>query len=294
VSASSTFSGRSKTEIAEILGNASKYPVVTSNAENIQITVSDLNTPIHSKTFRTGLEDWNGNVASKKIIDHLRGNDDPRLRFLFEPGADAKGSYTGLNQMDNESKQTADIASNTIAIYNRSTLSRNQFFPGVIINAAEVSLLAAEYYLGAGNDAAAKTHYERAIRQSAEFYNNMRKISNDNTVAAPADVTATELDAYIAKDAISWDKATNAAAKIKLIAEQKWIHFNVVQAYENWSETRRLDALGLTFWVDNSNNQKTPPTRWYYPGVEQNFNGPNYESVKANDKLDSRIFWDIK
>jgi hypothetical protein len=68
----------------------------------------------------------------------------------------------------------------------------------------------------------------------------------------------------------------------------------VVQAYENWSETRRLDALGLTFWVDNSNNQKTPPTRWYYPGVEQNFNGPNYESVKANDKLDSRIFWDIK
>jgi hypothetical protein len=268
--------------------------VVTSNAQNIQITVFDLNTSINSRGFRTGLEDWNGNVASKAIIDHLNTNEDPRIRFIFEPGTAAQGKYTGLNQMDNESKQTADIASNTISIYNRSTLSRNQFFPGVIINAAEVSLLAAEYYLGAGNDASAKMHYEMAIRQSAEFYNNLRKISNDNTVAAPADINPSELNAYLAKDAINWDKASNAAAKIKLIASQKWIHFNVVQAYENWSELRRLDALDLKFWVDNSNNQKLPPTRWYYPGGDQNFNGINYQAVKANDKLDTKIFWDIK
>jgi tetratricopeptide (TPR) repeat protein len=294
VSANGAFSARSKTEIAEILGDASKFPVVTSNAQNIQITVFDLNTSINSRGFRTGLEDWNGNVASKAIIDHLNTNEDPRIRFIFEPGTAAQGKYTGLNQMDNESKQTADIASNTISIYNRSTLSRNQFFPGVIINAAEVSLLAAEYYLGAGNDASAKMHYEMAIRQSAEFYNNLRKISNDNTVAAPADINPSELNAYLAKDAINWDKASNAAAKIKLIASQKWIHFNVVQAYENWSELRRLDALDLKFWVDNSNNQKLPPTRWYYPGGDQNFNGINYQAVKANDKLDTKIFWDIK
>ncbi len=294
VSLTSAFSARSKTELSEILGNSTKFPIVTTNAQNVQITVFDLNSPIRSTGFRSGLEDWNGNVASKAIIDHLNSNSDPRLRFLFEPGTAAKGIYTGLNQLDNESKQTIDIASNTISIYNRSTLSRNQFFPGVIINAAEVSLLAAEYYLGAGDDAKAKDNYENSIRQSAEFYNAMRKLSNDNTVAAPADITPAEITSYLQKDAINWAKASNAAAKINLIATQKWIHFNVVQAYENWSENRRLDALNLKFWVDNSNNQKTPPIRWYYPGAEQNFNGPSYGVVKANDKLDTKIFWDLK
>ena len=294
VSLTSTFSARAKTEISEILGNSTKFPIVTTNAQNLQITVFDLNSPIHSKNFRSGLEDWNGNVASKVIIDHLNSNSDPRLRFLFEPGSAAKGAFIGLNQLDNESKQTADIASNNMAIYNRSTLSRNQFFPGVIINAAEVSLLAAEYYLGAGDDAKAKDNYENSIRQSSEFYSNMRKLSNDNTVASPSDITPAEITSYLQKDAINWAKASNASAKINLIATQKWIHFNVVQAYENWSENRRLDALNLKFWVDNSNNQKIPPIRWYYPNAEQNFNGNSYNVVKANDKLDTKIFWDLK
>ena len=291
VSGTSTLSARAKTEIGEILSNTAKYPIVSSNAENIQINIFDLNTNINSKGFQSGLEDWNGNVAGKKMIDLMNSTKDPRQRFIFEPGTEAKGIYEGLDHMAVSAVQTEKIASNKMSIYNRSTISRNQYFPGILITASEVQLLASEYYLAANDPTKAKVSYENGVKQSIEFYAKLRGLSNDNTVAVPAAVTDSETMAYLKAADISWDNNTN---KIGLIATQKWLHFNVIQPVENWSELRRLDGVSLNFWVDNSNNQKTPPVRWYYPGSEQTYNTENYSAVKGSDNLTTRIFWDIK
>lgn len=291
VSDASAFSARAKTEIADILANPTKYPVVSTNTENIQITVYDINTDIHAKNFRTGLEDWNGNVAAKAMIDHMNKNADPRLRVMFEPGANAAGKYDGLDPLLTASVQEALVAGGTLSIYNRSTLSRNQFFPGVIINAAEVSFLAAEYYLKANNAAAAKTAYEKGIALSVEYYYNFRKISNDNTVTAPTAATSDEIQKYISSTDVSWDKATD---KLAAIATQKWIHYSVVQPYESWSEIRRLDLPKFNFMVDKANAQTQPPVRWIYPSSEQIYNTTNYGTVKAKDNLTTKIFWDVK
>ena len=145
-----------------------------------------------------------------------------------------------------------------MAIYNRSTLSRNQFFPGVLMNAAEVNFLTAEAYLKAGNAAAAKTAYEAGIKNSINYYYNLRSISNDNTAGATTTyLQMLKLLPTIAKPAVSWDLATTNAAKLALIATQKWIHYSVVQPEENWSENRRLDLPVLSYEVDNSNTAKT-------------------------------------
>lgn len=291
VSAATAFSSRSKTEIAEILGNSTKYPLVTSNAQNIQINVFDLNSNINSKGFQTGLEDWNGNVAGKVMIDQMNATKDPRERYIFEPGTSAAGVYEGLDQLASASVQTEKIASNKMSIYNRSTISRNQYFPGVLISASEVSLLASEFYLNSGDAEKAKSNYENGIKQSIEFYTKVRSLSNDNTVAVPSAITDAEISAYLEADGVNWSKASN---KIGVIANQKWLHFNVIQPIENWAELRRHDALPLTFWPDNSNNQKQPPVRWYYPGSENTYNGDNYTLVKSSDNLTTRIFWDVK
>ena len=84
VSGVTAFQSRVASERAEILANPANY--VSDNSFNIQINVHDLNSPIHSKNFRTGLEDWNGNLAGKVMIDHMVQNNDPRLRVMFEPG----------------------------------------------------------------------------------------------------------------------------------------------------------------------------------------------------------------
>ncbi len=292
LSGASAFSSRASTEIAAILADAAKYPIVSKNTENIQISVYDATSGVDARGFRDGIESagWNGNIAGKTMIDHMDKNKDPRLRAIFEPGEKAAGVYKGLDPMLDGAAQSALIAGGTIAIYNRSTYSRNQFFPGVIMNAAEVSLMAAEYYLKAGNGAAAKTAYENGIKQSIEFYYNVRKISNDNTVAALTPTTDAEITAYLASADINWD-APNAN-KLNLIANQKWLHFNIIQPYDNWAEIRRLDFPALTFRDDPSNAQRQPPYRWFYPTSENTFNTANYSTVKAVDVLNKKVFWD--
>jgi Starch-binding associating with outer membrane len=294
VSGASAFTARYTSETAAILSNPSAYPVVSSNTDNIEITVKSVSSNgLNSSGFQSGLEDWNHNIASKTMIDYMKTNTDPRLRILFEPGTAAAGAFTGLDQLAANSVQDALIAGGTISIYNRSTLSRNKFFPGVLINAAEVSFLKAESYLKAGNATAAKAAYEAGVRQSAEFYFNTRSISGDNTAGTPAALTTAEVNTYLAQPAISWDAASTTAAKWTLIAYQKWVHFNVVQSLENWAETRRLKLVSLSFKADPT-AQSMPPARWFYPSGESVYNTANYGAVKATDNLTTKLFWDTK
>ena len=163
--------------------------------------------------------------------------------------------------MLNQSTQDALVAGGTLSIYNRSTLSRNQFFPGVLINAAEVSFLISEAYLKMGNPSAAKTAYEDGITKSIEFYYWLRTLSNDNVSGTLVPANATEITAYISSAGVNWDNAVTDADKLNLIATQKWIHYSVVQPVESWAEIKRLDAPDFSFEIDNANAQTQPPYR---------------------------------
>ncbi|HEY0653273.1 MAG TPA: SusD/RagB family nutrient-binding outer membrane lipoprotein [Chryseosolibacter sp.] len=294
VSGAPAFSARAASEIQAILADPAAYPLVRESDDNIQIDIHDLNSPIHSKDFRTGLEDWNGNIAGKAMIDQMKTTSDPRLRVLFEPGANAAGVYNGLDPMLLGADQQALIDGGTISIYNRSTVSRNQFFPGILISAAEVQLLISEYQLKAGNDALAQAAYEKAIEESVEQYYDIRALSNDNVSGAVTPVTAAEVTAYKAAPAVSWATATTVEQKLSRIATQKWLHFNVIQPIEGWAEQRRLDLPSFTFLPDDTNAQKLPPTRWLYAPSENTYNTVNYSAVRAKDNLSTKLFWDVK
>ncbi|PHN04514.1 SusD/RagB family nutrient-binding outer membrane lipoprotein [Flavilitoribacter nigricans] len=290
------FTSRAASEIAEILNNPTSYPVVESNDQNIMIDIYDLDTPINAKGFQNGIDSdgWDGDDAGKKMIDFLVTSEDPRLRVLFEPGTDADGVYVGLDPMLTGSEQQELVNGGEIARYNRTTMSRNQFFPGVMINAAEVSFLKAEYYLENGDDAAAKAAYETGIRQSIEFYFYVNSLSNDSSVPTPEPATDEEIMDMLATEAVSWDAADSESEKLALIAYQKWVHFNIIQPYQNWAEMRRLDTPSLEFWQDNSSNQTLPPVRWTIPGNEITFNGENYRAVQSEDELENKLFWDVQ
>lgn len=294
VSGVPAFQARVNSEMAEILGTPATYPVVNNNSENIRVNVQTLDLDVNAKGFRTGLEDWFGNIAGKKMIDHMKANNDPRLRAMFEPGANAGGVYNGLDPLLNRQQQNTLINGGTLAIYNRSTLSRNEYFPGIMITAAEVSFMAAEYYLKASNNAAAKTAYENGITQSIEYYYWLRSFSNNNDAGPLTPTDATQINNYKGAAGVSWDNAATNADKLRLIATQKWIHYSVVQPVESWAEIRRLDAPTFQFETDNANAQKQPPMRWVYPAAEQTYNAANYEVVKGKDNLSTKIFWDLQ
>lgn len=296
VSGVPAFQQRASSEIAEILQNPATYPVIQENSQNVQIDIFSQDTPIHSRNFRTGLEDWNGNLAGKVMLDHLVTNEDPRLRVLFQPAlvdGNFIDEWVGIDPLALETAQTALIETGTVSRYNWSTLSRNQYFPGVLLNAAEVDFIKAEYYLRAGNDAMAKASYESGIAKSTEFYYGLRAISNNNDSPEYEPFTIEEINNYLAQEHVSWDAASTTAEKLNLIGTQKWIHFNVVQSYDNWAEVRRLKYPQLNFWVDTSEDQSLPPYRWIYADSERIYNADNYASVQANDRLDVKLFWDV-
>jgi hypothetical protein len=293
VSGSTEFASRASTEIAAMAAAPATFPLVSSNAENIQINVFSLNTPVAGSNFQGGLEDWNGNLASAAMINHMVTNGDPRLPVLFEPGPAAGGVYRGIDQMAAPSVTEALILTNTVSMYNRSTTSRNFFFPGILINAAEVSFHLAEAHLKAGNLSAAKDAYNKGIEQSTEHYFNIRRVTTNTTSPAVVPFTAAQITAYQNAAGINWDLATTAAARQALISNQRWLHYNVIQPFENWAEVRRTDLPALRFWADDATpTNVAPPTRWMYPSSENVYNKANYAAVSANDKATVKIFWD--
>ncbi len=303
VSGVASFQSRVSSEIGAILGNQTSYPLVLTNADNIMIQVTDPSSGVNNGTntgagadFHNGLIGWGGgDVAGKVMIDSMNNNADPRLRAMFEPGANAPaGTYIGLDPSLDNTTQTDLVSGGTLARYNRSTLSQNIYIPGMLINAAEVNFLLSEYYLNAANDATAKSAYEAGIRQSIDYYFWLRTISNDNTAGPLTPTSTAEIDAYLASNGVAWDNAGTPAEKLNRIAIQKWINYNVLEPVEAWAEIRRLKLPALNFVTDNSATASLPPNRWVLPSNEITYNSTNYQSVAAQDKLTTRIFWDVK
>ena len=311
VSGVAALKSRVNQEIGAILTSPSKYPLILKNDDNALIRVYNLNSVTvggntisginngsstgQESSFYTGLYGWGGgDVPSKAMIDLMNSSSDPRLRVMFQPGDSTNGKYIGLDPTQNQTLQQNTYNAAKVSRYNYSTLTYNLNIPGVLIDAAEVNFLLSEYYLNSGNAAQAKATYETGIRQSIDFYYNLRAISNDNTEGAVTAPTAQEINNYLADGEISWNAQATQKGKLNLIATQKWVNYSVLEPIESWAEQRRLKLPEFTFLPDNANTlQKLPPDRWTYPTNESSFNTANYEAVKAKDKLTTKIFWDV-
>ncbi|WP_456312352.1 SusD/RagB family nutrient-binding outer membrane lipoprotein [Pseudomonas shirazensis] len=289
VSAFPALTARANTEMAEIIAEGK---IVDENSENIAFRVYTQDVDLDSAGFFSALEDSFNNLAPKPMIDHMNANNDPRKTWLFEKGAIAT-DYVGLDPTLNSAVQNALANEGQIAIYNRSVISKNKWLPGTLINAAEVNLILAEYYSRNGNATTANTYFEKAIRQSVEYYVRLGDKADVLTWKPTTEPTIAEINAYIAT--INFAGATTAADQLELIAFQKYIHYNIMQADESWAEQRRLKLPALVFMEDETSSiRKTPPTRWTYPSTESVYNPDNYNAVKANDNLNTKIFWDVK
>nr|WP_294929046.1 SusD/RagB family nutrient-binding outer membrane lipoprotein [uncultured Flavobacterium sp.] len=290
VSAVPALSARANTEMSEIIAEGK---IVDENAENIAFRVYSQDSDLDSAGFIDAMETANNNLAPKPMIDHMNINNDPRKPWLFEPTLSTPGVYTGLDPMLAPGDQEQLINDSEISTYNRSVISRNKWLPGTLINAAEVNLILAEYYSRNGSGTTAQTYFEKAIRQSVEYYVRLGDKADVLDWKPTVEPTNLEIDTYIAT--INFAGATTPAAQLELIAFQKYIHYNMMQVDESWAEQRRLKLPALPFREDETSSiRKTPPTRWTYPTSESVYNADNYNAVKANDNLSTKIFWDVK
>jgi hypothetical protein len=291
VSGVTTMQSRVKSEVSAILNSPVNYPVVEENSENIQIDSKDPDLAAtgrdHNGGIRGAMETWGTyNLAPKAMIDNMNANNDPRLEVMFDPGKG--GTYIGVDPLETSDIQNNKLNGNVYARYDTATIVRNNYFPGMVITASEVSFIKAEAFQTGLVTGDAKAAYEKGIKQSVEYWYTINKTGDYRSPLT--DPSTTLVNNYIASTGVSWDGNSD---KIGLIGTQKWLSFSLFQLTQNWSEYRRLKKPALTFMVDNTSSIKVPPVRFTYPDSEKQLNKVNYDVVLPSDKVDNKIFWDV-
>ncbi|MGH2644527.1 MAG: SusD/RagB family nutrient-binding outer membrane lipoprotein, partial [Chitinophagaceae bacterium] len=285
-----------KSIVQQILGNPSQYPLVDDNTENIEIVAigPNLNSIInhHQNGIQGGM---GGTLAPGYMLNNImKPSGDPRIQVFFSQNKN--GDYEGVPDDWTTETQNDSSASNHFSRYDSTTFIMNNEFPGIIFTAAEVDFFKAEAYQrwGGGDPAAA---YNEGIEQSVAFWYEVNHLNINDVGFANYDPKTPPTDAQVAtflQNPIVAYTGTPDQLLDKIATEQ-WINYGLMQAYQGWAEIRRTGYPALSFTTDAGSLQSPlPPDRLLYPVDESTLNAQNYAAVKAEDNVNTKIFWDVK
>lgn len=206
---------------------------------------------------------WNptGFLASKPVVDFMLAKSDPRLRIFYRPNV-AAGVYVGSFPSPDASRLPANQP-----LYNTpgaiSELQHRLFAPAFdegngqgsgegffpFLTYAEYCFLRADLIARNITSGNAKEWYEKGVRASIEYYNK-RAIAAK--VEDFADVTSTEITAYLAAPGVAFD-ATKATEQI---AVQAYLDFfrQPSEAWAWWKRTGFPNTTSVLPWANLTSN----------------------------------------
>jgi len=275
---------KAKGIVQTILSNPTQYPLIDNVEENVQVVAKGPD--LLSTDMREGI---GNNPAPGYMLDSLmKPSGDPRLRVFF--AKNKTGQYFGVPLSWDGGRQTDSIASGFVSRIDSVTFVRNEFFPGIIFTAAEVSFCKAEAYERWGGGVA-KDAYEAGIRQSIAYYFYINGLSKFGSPAAAA--TVQEIDNMLASMKVLYTGSKEE--KLNKIGLQKWVDFGVMMSPQSWAEMRRSGYPKLFFPRDaGTTTMPTPPLRLLYPDKERTLNAENFAAVAAQDGAYNKIFWQVQ
>lgn len=251
-----------KADFANVLGNATKYPVMSDLSESLQY-VWGTNNKYPRNPDNLGNNATRENMA-KTYVDLLKNYRDPRLFVVAEP-ADAQlakglkatdfdayvGASSGEDLADMSSKAgLGQYSFQSRKRYYSSYSGENTFvlsYPEMCFNIAE----AINQGWATGN---AQDWYERGVKSSMSFY-------------GIADATA-----YLAQANVKY--AGNTPAGLTQILNQKYLAFFQNSGYEAYYNWRRTGVPTFLVGPGTANGTKIP-LRYLYPSSEISTNQTN-------------------
>ena len=250
-----------KAKFQNIISNPTKYPLMTGNGDNAQITY---NTSAPNNAYPTfqSLSLQTSITMEKGFVDMLKNLNDPRLFQMAEPisgqPANVISSYNGVNAgLSVSAQQSASgTASKVKSRYWNTAVNE----PVIFLGYAEQEFLITEaiarnWITGAGT---AEQHYLNGITASMQFYG----------------ISGTQVSTYIAQTNAAYD-STNA---IDRILTQKYIAFFMNSGWEAFYEQRRTGIPTFNVGPGTLNNGLVPK-RWLYPQNEFSLNAVNVKAA---------------
>jgi len=200
-----------------------------------------------------------------------------------------------------------DIMANSCrwAYYNPITYVLGES-PLYINSLAENDLLLAEVELKglASTGKTAGQHINEAVVHSVDFWYMMNSVTNyagsmsadTKKILMPTKPAASVIGNYAGKIQSEFEAALGEDGKMEILMQQKYIHLNIYEAFECFTELRRtrhprlepITCYGSSTKLDNATMMIE---RFKYPASERTNNPDQYAKVMADDMWGKPVFW---
>lgn len=297
----------------EVLSELSLDQLITDNADNAYISVDENSTAVDEGIWRAIKESHTKSqgyylYAPELMVNKMKGANDPRMQVYFQSATDDEGLVFDENQEIIGYPASADKAialvngpdgkklNEIYGSFNAVTFRNNHHLPvGIGMTAAETYFCLAEAAQRGLFNGNAEEFYNKGIILSIQNYYTYYANSNaDKKIdsIAKTDVSDTTLKSWLTSSSYKY----NPSNGLEQIATQKWMHLGILQIYENWAEYRRTDLPVLDDDRENSTllNKENAPVRFLYPSKEASMNTENYNAQSEYNKIDARLWWDVK
>lgn len=252
-------------QFASMVSNASNYPIMQSNADNLALDYFDVagsRYPYFENQNLTG-----SYLMEQTFVNFMKDNEDPRLLAIgsISSNAQAEGlnandfnAYGGLDGSASFDDLNAQRASGIGSLVNLRYSVDPTAEPGVVMSYAELQFILAEAAALGWISGNAETYYTQGISANMEFYN----------VEQPL------IDNYISGEFAAY----NAANAIEQINTQKYLTYFFTSGWESYFNQRRTGFPNFSVGEGTLNGDLVP-VRWLYPEAESNVNQSNLEEA---------------
>ncbi len=295
-----------KGKFAEMLNNPGKYPLMTSNSDNMQYVYNGTTNLYPLNPGNKGFDKNRYNMAAT-YVSLLTTLKDPRVFVVANPAkkkiADGVApsdfaAYVGASSGESLDNMSTNAQKGEYSYANQkryySTLVGPE--PAVQLGYAEQSFNIAEGINRGWATGNAETFYNEGVKASMLFFGvkdgaviTITESDNDLVIGSvTADVTA-----YLNQPAVKY--SGNNATGLKQILEQKYIGFFQQSGQEAFFNFRRT-GIPTFLTGPGTGNSGVIPKRWLYPVAEKVNNGAMYtEAVgrqfgTAGDNLNSDLW----
>jgi len=253
----------SMVQLRAMISDPVKYPVFVSNADAGVLQLSGI-TPMVSPWGRA-IDFTTFRASGKFFLDSLTAFNDPRLPKFATTAKNTGGpAYKGIpaGYAGSESQFTYTPSNLNVALVTAPMIS-------IVMNYAEVEFIKSEVEWRSGNDAAAKTAYEKGVKAAIEQWGAVVPTTYFTNTSAAYDGT------------------------LDRIMLQKYYALYFVD-YQQWFEYRRTGLPVLPI-ADGMVNDKKLPVRFYYPIPVRTNNPDNYKTAVASmgpDNINTKVWWE--
>lgn len=275
-------------QIATILGNATQYPVFTSNTDNAKLVYPGLpyRNPIYSTLYaRTD------QGVSETIVNWLKARTDPRIHIYAQPTPNSV-TTPPLNYIGFQNGRNTLSATLTAISILGTKIAYTEKSPTYILCYDEVQFIKAEYYKRIASDLAAQNAYEAGIRASMDRWGltdggTVYPTYGKLTIVTSATGYPVNYTTYLADPLVAWSGTD--AHKFQLICEQRWAAM-FGQGVQAWHEVRRTGFPERIFEYELEGAtypNKGMPIRLQYSTSEETYNSINLLAAKTRQNVES-------